>query len=158
MSPAVRDLVATDDTPAVQMLFASLKAALPDLEKLLHECSGEWGYEDPTYRFYHQSFKVYALGHTTKRIVSALQALAPERQLNEWFMRIVSEGTNKTFDHEHNARWLEVTRPIVEAFFHARYFLEMAVTYGQRLQARWGSFGVVPDDIPTIPASSFPSG
>ena len=80
-------------------------------------------------------FKVYALGPVTKRIVSALQALAPERQLNEWFMRIVSEGTDKSFDHEHNARWLEVTRPIVEAFFHARYFLEMAVTYGRLLTA-----------------------
>jgi len=80
-------------------------------------------------------FKVYALGQSTKRIVSALQALAPDRQLNEWFMRIVTEGTNETFDHEHNARWLEVTRPIVESFFHARYFLEMAVTYGQQLRA-----------------------
>src|SRR5689334_7243285 len=77
------------------------------------ECDGEWGYEDPIYRFYHQSFKVYALGNTTKRIVSARQALAPEQPLNEWFLRIVAEGTDKTFDHEHNARWLEVTRPIV---------------------------------------------
>ena len=28
-----------------------------------------------------------------------------------------------------NANWTVVTRPIVEAFFHARYFLEMAVRY-----------------------------
>jgi hypothetical protein len=129
------DVDATDDTPAVQALFANLEAALPELEQLLHQCSGEWDYEDPIYRFYHQSFKVYALGHATKRIVAALQALAPEQLLNEWFMRIVAEGTDKAFDHEHNARWLEVTRPIVEAFFHARYFLEMAVTYGQKLTA-----------------------
>lgn len=141
------DLDAVDDTPAVQALFSSLKAALPELEKLLRECDGEWGYEDPIYRFYHQSFKVYALGNTTKRIVSALQALAPEQPLNEWFVGIVAEGTDKTFDHEHNARWLEVTRPIVEAFFHARYFLEMAVTYGRDLTAPprllpsgWASF------------------
>ena len=65
-----------DNTPAVQALFSSLKSSLPELEKLLEECSGDWGYEDPVYRFYHQSFKVYALGHATKRIVSALQALA----------------------------------------------------------------------------------
>jgi Uma2 family endonuclease len=129
------NLDAADDTPAVQALFAQLKAALPELEKLLHECSAEWGYEDPVYRFYHQSFKVYALGRMTKRIVSALQALAPEQQLNDWFLRLVSEGTDKTFDPEHNRRWLEVTRPIIEAFFHARYFLEMAVTYGQKLKA-----------------------
>jgi hypothetical protein len=30
--------------------------------------------------------------------------------------------------------WLETTRPIVEAFFHARYFLEMAVRYGKKLK------------------------
>src|SRR6187551_3252016 len=133
MSPASVDLDATDDTPAVQALFASLKAALPELEKLLHECSGEWGYEDPIYRFYHQSFKVYALGRTTTRIVSALQALAPDQQLNEWFVRIVSEGTEKVFTPEDNRHWLEATRPIVEAFFHSRYFLEMAVRYGRQL-------------------------
>lgn len=135
VAPSLMALDATDDTPAVQALFANLKAALPELEQLLHQCSGEWGYEDPIYRFYHQSYKVYALGHATKRIAAALQALAPEQQLNEWFLRIVAQGTDKTFAHEHNAHWLEVTRPIVEAFFHARYFLEMAVTYGRGLTA-----------------------
>ena len=48
---------------------------------------------------------------------------------------IVQDGTGKSFESEHNQRWLEVTRPIVEAFFHARYFLEMAVRYGKALQA-----------------------
>jgi hypothetical protein len=33
----------------------------------------------------------------------------------------------------HNQRSLVETRPILEAFFHARYFLEMAVKYGGRL-------------------------
>jgi hypothetical protein len=69
------------------------------------------------------------------RSVSALQALAPEQQLNQWFVRIVAEGTDKAFEHAHNARWLELTRPIVEAFFHGRYFLQMAVTYGRQLTA-----------------------
>ncbi len=32
------------------------------------------------------------------------------------------------------ALWLEVTRPMVEAFFHAHYFLEMAVRYGKQLK------------------------
>ena len=31
---------------------------------------------------------------------------------------------------EMNQRWTEATRPIVEAFFHARYFLEMVCKYG----------------------------
>ena len=135
MSPSLNDTDAVDDRPVVQALVASLKSALPELERLLDECSNHWGYEDPVYRFYHQSFKVYALGRTTKRIVSALQALAPDQQMNEWFLRIVSEGTEKVFVPEHNRLWLEVTRPIVEAFFHSRYFLEMAVRYGRELTA-----------------------
>jgi len=131
----LKDVDAVDDRVAVQALVSNLKSALPDLEQLLDECNSHWGYEDPIYRFYHQSFKVYALGGTTKRIVSALQALAPDQQLNEWFVRIVSEGTNKVFAPEHNQYWLDVTRPIVEAFFHSRYFLEMAVRYGRQLSA-----------------------
>ena len=133
MSPSLNDVDAVDDRPAVQALVASLQSALPELERILDECSDHWGYEDPIYRFYHQSFKVYALGRTTTRIVSALQALAPDQQLNEWFLRIVSEGTEKVFTPEDNRHWLEVTRPIVEAFFHSRYFLEMAVRYGREL-------------------------
>ena len=105
------------------------------MEKLLHDCSGHWGYEDPVYRFYHQSFKVYRLQAATRSIVSALQALAPRHKLNDWFLQIVTEGTGKVFDQEHNRHWLETTRPFVEAFFHARYFLEMAVHYGKELDS-----------------------
>jgi hypothetical protein len=72
-----------DDRPAVQALVANLESALPNLEKLLGECSDHWGYEDPIY--------------------------------------------------QDNRHWPEATRPIVEAFFHARYFLEMAVRYGRQL-------------------------
>jgi hypothetical protein len=36
---------------------------------------------------------------------------------------------------EDNRRWLEVTRPMLEAYFHARYFIEMAVRYGDELDA-----------------------
>jgi hypothetical protein len=57
----------------------------------------------------------------------------PVEKLNEYFMQIVAEGTGKTFSPEDNQIWLETTRPIVEAFFHARHFLEMAVKYGRQL-------------------------
>ena len=125
---------AVDYRQEVQEIFANLRASLPELEKLLRDCQSHWGYEDPVYRFYHHSLKVYALQETTSGIVAALQSLAPERALNESFMQIVRDGTGKKFEHEHNRRWPEVTRPIVEAFFHARYFLEMAVRYGKQLQ------------------------
>ena len=119
-----------DQREEVQRLLSSLKQARPRLEQLL-EGSGRFGYEDAVYRFYHGSFKVYALQRMTLDIVQALVALAPERPLNANFRCIIEAGTGKVFALEHNERWLTETRPIIEAFFHARYFLEMAVRYGQ---------------------------
>jgi hypothetical protein len=40
-----------------------------------------------------------------------------------------SPRTGKEFTTANNNRWSLVTRPIVEAFVHARFFLEMAVRY-----------------------------
>ena len=124
-----------DDRPEVQSLFRNLQAQLPELEKLLAQCNNHWGYEDPIYRFYHHSFKVYGLQDQTTKIVQALQALAPQMRLNEQFLRIVEAGTGKVFKNSDNRRWDSVTRPMLEAFFHARFFLEMAVKYGRELQA-----------------------
>ena len=59
-------------------LLANIKAKLPELERLLEEMSSHWGYEDPVYRFYHHSFKVYGLQDITGRIVDALKDMAPE--------------------------------------------------------------------------------
>ncbi len=126
---------APDDRPEVIALLANLKRSLPELQKLLDACNDHWGGEDAVYRFYHHSFKVYGLQSLTERIVAALRELAPDRPLHEWFMQIVNEGIGKQFEPDHNARWLQVTRPIIEAFFHARYFLEMACRYGRELEA-----------------------
>lgn len=128
-----------DQTLARQVetkLIAAISAELPTLESLLEKWSSDQkGYEDRIYRFYHQSFKVFALQRTTVEIVARLQALAPERPLNEWFLEIVHAGTGKEFTTSDNANWLAVTRPIVEAFFHARYFLEMVCKYGKELDS-----------------------
>ena len=124
-----------DDRPEANELFKNLKAAVGTLGQLLRERSSHWGYEDPVYRFYHQSYKVYGLQPTTTRIVEALESLRPGHPLDTGFRQIVAEGTGRTFAPEHNRQWLNATRPILEAFFHARYFLEMAVRYGRRLDA-----------------------
>lgn len=153
----LKHLAESDKRPEVLELVRNLKAALPDLEKQLSEASGHWGYEDGMYRFYHQSFKVFGLQERTLSIVETLKKLAPKPDpgrdrprfwyyysrkgdapaepppLHPWFMKIVEDGTGKTFDLKDNERWLEVTRPIVEAFFHAKYFLEMAVKYAKEL-------------------------
>jgi len=116
-----------------QRLLVNLKAAQAELEKLLAEADDHWGCEDSMYRFYHQSFKVYSLQARTTRIAAVLQTLLPDRAMNEWFREIVSEGTGKTFDISHNEDWLCHTRPIVEAYFHAHFFLRMACKYGREL-------------------------
>jgi hypothetical protein len=117
------------DGTAESELLGNLKERLPDLRALLEESSRHWGYEDPVYRFYHHSFKVFALQNQTEKIVSALRSLLPSRPLNARFLQIVGEGTRKEFSPDMNAAWEHNTRPILEAFFHSRFFLEMAVRY-----------------------------
>ena len=68
------------------------------------------------------------------QIVAALRSLRPDGPLNPWFEQIVKEGTGKEFQPEHNRRWLQETRPILEAFFHARTMLELVVRYARELQ------------------------
>jgi len=129
--------------PTPDELLKSIKAKLPELERTLEKCSGHWGFEDHLYRFYHMSFKVFFLTQTAIReMVAALESVMPERHLNSWFLAIIKEGTGKRFAPETNANWLKETRPILEAFFHARYFLEMAVKYGRELSS-------APDSMPS---------
>lgn len=124
-------------------LFANLKHDLPALEELLTRVNDEWEAEEHFYRFYHHSFKVYRAQDTTLEIMSALRTLLPDVEINEHVRQLLAEGTYKEFQLNHNQRWLYETRPILEAFLHARFFLEMAVKYGREL---------------TAPVSTLPSG
>jgi hypothetical protein len=117
------------DAPAEVALLKNLRLHQGELNALLDQSSDHWGFEDPVYRFYHQSVKVYWQQEQTKTIVNLLASLAPQRPLNSWFLDIVQAGTGKQFTPEDNADWTKVTRPILEAFFHARFFLAMAVRY-----------------------------
>lgn len=110
-------------------LLGRIKSDLPALRDLLADLNGR-DYEDPIYRFYHHSYKVFNLQNRTEEIVSALRNLLPERNLNPLFLEIVARGTGRVFSRDQNADWPRQTRPILEAFLHARYFLEMAVRYG----------------------------
>jgi hypothetical protein len=106
-----------------------LKEAIErDREQLLVFLNGpvEHAWEDRLYRFYHQSHKVFRLQKLTREIVAKLQALLPENHLNSWFQEIVEAGTTQEFGSHTNEHWTMETRPIVEAFCHAKYFLEMA--------------------------------
>lgn len=121
--------IAADD----ERLLAAIRANLRDLKALRDRAGSHWEYEDPIYRFYHGSFKVYGIQSLTLQIVSALRALLPDRPLNERFLQILSDGTGREFTPEANTNWDATTRPLLEAFFHARYFLEMVVKYGEEL-------------------------
>jgi hypothetical protein len=112
-------------------LLIGLKKELPRLRALLDDCNHPWVYEDRMYRFYYHSFKVFDLQDKTIQIVEALKSVLPGREINKDFLQIVREGTGKTFVLNDNERWLQVTRPIVEAFLHGRYFLEMACEYAE---------------------------
>ncbi|MEX0776718.1 MAG: hypothetical protein WD042_13525 [Phycisphaeraceae bacterium] len=125
-----------DRSRLTDVLLANTKRECERLAKLLEEVNGHWSYGDGLYRFYHQSFKVYYLQEHAQQIVAALRAIAPENQpFCGYFEQLLSEGTGRTFTQEANANWLRQTAPIVQAFFHARYFLEVAVKYARELEA-----------------------
>jgi len=125
-----------------EQLLSNIKQQLPRLEELIEEVESHCGIEDGFYRFYHQSFKVYPLQQTTHEIYGILQNLLPGRPMNKWFCKIVADGTGSQFEISHNQDWLQQTRPILEAFFHAHFFLKMAVKYGRELQS-------APDSLPS---------
>ena len=115
-------------------LLLAIKARLDELAALLEKVSSHWHAEDAFYRFYHQSWKLYALQRDTVEIVEKLRELWPEKHLHPWFEEIVSQGTGLQFSSEDNRDWLRRGRPILEAFFHARTMLELAVKYGRELE------------------------
>ena len=111
-------------------LLSNIKAKLPELEALLKEISGEWAEIDCIYRYYHTSFKVYYIQNYTIKMVDMFKSIAPDDYpLNEDFMEIIKGGTGKEFEMKHNQEWGKHTRPLLEAFFHAKYFLSMIVRY-----------------------------
>ena len=124
-----------DDRGTIEArLLANLKEHLPALRQLREQVQNHWGAEDLVYRFYHQSFKVFGIQRLTLAIRDALHDLLPDVPMNARFERIIADGTGKTFTLEMNKRWDAETRPLLEAFSHANYFLDMAIKYGEKLE------------------------
>jgi len=124
----------SDETHRARLLHA-LREKRGELTAQLERLDSHWGAEDAVYRFYHQSFKVYSVQAGTLQTVALLQSLLPERPLNTWFTQIIKDGTGHTFDPSHNTAWLPHTRPILEALFHAHYFLKMACRYAAEFES-----------------------
>ena len=112
-------------------LYLRLQDALPKLEALHEEVHSHWGIEDLLYRQYDGLFKVYAAQRLTSRIATALQEIMPEQELDTMFRKIVTAGTEKPYTSTTNSNWESETRPIIEALFHATYFLDMTVKYAK---------------------------
>jgi hypothetical protein len=117
-----------DKRPEPNLLLANIKANLPTLHELQTYCRNTG--DDGIYRFYHGSFKVYwRLQPLTLHLVEMFRKLSPHeiKTLDELFEEIISAGTGQTFDLSHNENWSVHTRPIVEAFMHASWFLDQLV-------------------------------
>ncbi len=123
------------DKAAEQRLLSNIKQRMAELETLLERAQSHWEYEDYVYRFYHGSFKVFGVQTMTTQIVETFRDLLPGVEMNRRFLSIIAEGTGKRFTNEMNANWDASTRPLLEAFFHARFMLEMAIEYGRKLEA-----------------------
>jgi len=120
-----------------QRLLLRIQERIEELESLLQKVDSHWAGEDAFYRFYHGSMKVYWLQKNTEAIIAEFQLIGREAgfpSLNEVFVGIMQEGTGKTFDLSHNREWGKNTRPILEAFFHAREMLRQMVKYGRELE------------------------
>ncbi|MGO9270647.1 MAG: hypothetical protein ACLQOO_10420 [Terriglobia bacterium] len=116
-----------------RILLLNMRQHEPNLRRVLEEVN-EGSYEDRLYRYYAQSFKVFDLQGCTKLIVGSLTTIAPEgRPFCGFFAEIIQQGTGREFSMADNQNWMERTAPIVQAFFHARYFLEMAIKYAAEL-------------------------
>jgi hypothetical protein len=120
----------------MEALLGRIRERLPKIEELLVEIADHWGEEDGVYRFYHQSFKVFGIQQITKKAFTLIEEIGGETDpLNGWYCQIVKEGTEGDFRDDTNEHWPEQTRPILEAFWHTKYFLAMMAKYGKELQS-----------------------
>jgi hypothetical protein len=131
----MRSLSAEAHLARMNDLLARIKGRLPELEELLEEIEDHFGEEDGIYRFYHQSSKVFHLQDLIKRGHKLIEEIGGDADPpHEWFCLIVKEGTAYGFGPDTNSNWLRATRPILEAFWHTKYFLTMMTKYGKELE------------------------
>lgn len=96
------------------------------LEKAYHRFGGK---EDMVYRFYHHSFKVYAVQNWTSEAYLLFRKFSSE-EMNDTFIRILREGTSKPFSMEHNGNWYEEAKPLLDSYLHMIHLMELVVKYG----------------------------
>ena len=116
-------------------LLRNMRQQEPELRRVVQDATSKSCYEDGICRYYYGSFKVFWLQNGTKLMIDALTAISPEGRLFcSLFGEIIRQGTGGEFSLEDNKNWLERVTPITSAFFHAKYFVEMAVKYAAELE------------------------
>jgi hypothetical protein len=117
----------------INALFLRIKARLPELQELARTL--EEAEEDGVYRFYHGSYKVFYLQDAVKEAFALIKEIGGESDPpNFEYARIVEAGTAHNFQGERtNTNWDAETKPILEAFWHTKYFINMMVKYAREL-------------------------
>ncbi len=115
-------------------LLVRITARLPELEELARTL--EKAEEDGVYRFYHGSYKVFYLQDPVKRAFALIKEIGGEADPPHFgYARIVEAGTAHDFQEERtNGNWDVETKPILEAFWHTKYFIKMMVKYAKELK------------------------
>jgi hypothetical protein len=121
-------------------LLSRIKSQLPELQAVIALTDENWGEEDGVYRFYRHSAKLFSnvrfgrsMQSITKRGFQAIQEIGGELVPNSEYCQIVKEGT-QDYEIRMSATWLENARPILEAFWHTKYFIQMMIKYGKGLE------------------------
>src|ERR1700736_5088348 len=117
----------------INALFFRIKTRLRELEELA--CTLEEAEEDGVYRFYHGSNKVFYLQEPVKAAFALIKEIGGESDPPHFeYARIVEAGTTHPFSATTNENWEAETKPILEALWHTKYFVNMMVKYGKKLE------------------------
>lgn len=114
-------------------LLESIKSHQIKIESLLNDFRKEE--PDLVYRFYHQSYKVFIMNRLTERANDLFEDIGSKSfPLNAWYLEITNSALEREFGDETNSKWLEETMPVVQAFWHAKYFLEQMMQAANELE------------------------
>ncbi len=116
-----------------EMLLANIRSEKDTIDNLVS--SFKKSEPEFIYRFYHQSFKVFGYKELIRYSVKFLEKLAPESsQLNSWYRGIVDLGLDKGFNDSTNDNWLAETQPLLEAFWHTKFFVTQMKSSAESLE------------------------
>ncbi len=80
---------------------------------------------DLVYYFYHQSWDIFLYRSTLDTNKALFESFSPDKKpLNSWFLSIYETAVGKKFNDSTNLKWKSETQPILDAYWHTRYFLE----------------------------------